>query len=67
MSKLFEANDLDASAAIDMERADALRQEAAALVDRATEKRARAAGLRREQANKKQRIRRRLLPCHATS
>jgi hypothetical protein len=42
----FQANDLDASAAIDMERADALRREADALEQRATEKRSKAAELR---------------------
>lgn len=58
----FEANDLDASAAIDMERADALRREATALrrqaaalhrevgalTKRASGKRAKAAELRRQ-------------------
>ncbi len=46
-NRRFQANDLDASAAIDMERADALRGEIAALEKRAAEKRANAAELRR--------------------
>ncbi len=60
----FEANDLDASAAIDLERADALRREAAALESQvralrrgadkldkaAAAKRAKAAGLRKRVA-----------------
>lgn len=40
------ANDLDASAAIDMERADTLRREADALVEQAARKRAQASMLR---------------------
>jgi hypothetical protein len=43
----FEANDLEASAAIDRERADALRREADALDERAAAKREKAAELRR--------------------
>ena len=39
----FRANDLDARAAIDMERVDTLHREAAALEQRAAEKRAKAA------------------------
>lgn len=47
-SPAFEANDLDASAAIDRERADALRLEADALDEAAAAKRAKAVELRRQ-------------------
>ena len=43
-----QANDLEASAAIDLERADTLRREADALTRRATDKRAKAAALRNQ-------------------
>lgn len=47
-SPAFEANDLDASAAIDRERADALRIEADALDKAAADKRAKAEELRNQ-------------------
>lgn len=47
-SPAFEANDLDASAAIDLERAAALRAEADGLDKAAATKRARAEELRKQ-------------------
>lgn len=46
-NRRFQANDLDASATIDLERVDVLRDEIATLEKRAAEKRAKAAELRR--------------------